>query len=583
MSTLPLFEDPRAAGSGSGAKGKPPDNGDQNKVYRVSQLNRAVRGVLEQRWGSVWVHGEISDYSLAASGHAYFTLNDEDEPAQLRVVLFRSDVARSKARLENGARVRLQGQLSLFTPRGSYQMIARIAMPEGLGELHAQFERVRKKLEADGLLAPERKRKLPHLPRVLGVVTSLHGAALHDIVRVVQARSPTRIVISPCSVQGPSAPASILRALRRIQKLQGLDAVIIGRGGGSAEDLVAFNDERVARAIAACRVPVVSAVGHEVDISIADLVADVRAATPSNAAELAVPDRRALLAELRAGQRRLARAAEIYLGRERLRLAHSSRRLRDPRQVLRHARGRLHALDQRLHARLRGRLRDARAQLEQHKRRVNKSDPQKALRRARLQLKAAEQRLLTLTRSQLRERRVQLQLQAAEQRLLTLTRSRLRERRARLLQLHARLNKRDPRQVLRQTRVRFQALEQRLHALLRARLRAQRNQLARQATLLARYDLRLLLAARRQRLSQLHTQLLALGRALSHPHRQQLAGFAGQLMALSPLASLARGYAIVLHEPSGRALLRASDARTGDGLQIRLHEGTLRARVETTS
>ena len=646
MSTLPLFDDPRAPRPAG--KGKPPDNGDDNKVYRVSQLNRVVRGLLEQRWGSVWVHGEISDFSLSAPGHAYFTLNDEDEPAQLRCVLFRTDVRRSKARLENGARVRLQGQLSLFSPRGSYQMIARIALPEGLGELHAQFERVRKKLEAEGLLAPERKRALPHLPRVLGVVTSLHGAALHDIIRVVQARSPTRIVISPCAVQGASAPTSIMHALRRIQKLRGLDALIIGRGGGSAEDLVAFNDERVARTIAACRVPVISAVGHEVDVTIADLVADVRAATPSNAAELAVPDRRALLSELLAGQRRLARAAEIYLGRARLRIANSSRRLRDPRQVLRHTRGRLHTLEQRLHALLRGRLREQRARLKQHDAWLVKRDPRQPLRRLRLQLTASDQRALALTRGRLRGKRAALQqlharlnkrdprqvlrhararfktleqrlhmrmrarlrqeratlaqhsarlasadpqkivrqtrvrIKALEQRLHALLRGRLRAERAELTQHATRLAGCDPQKILRQTRVRLNALEQPLHALMRARLRQERRTLAQHTTLLARYDLRLLLAARKQRLSQLHSRLVAVGRALAHPHRQQIARFAGQLTALSPLASLARGYAIVLHEPSGRALLHAGDARPGDGLQIKLHQGTLRARVETS-
>lgn len=557
MSTLPLFDDPRAPRQ-PGGTGKPPDDGDDNRVYRVSQLNRAVRGLLEQRWGSVWVHGEISDLTLAASGHAYFTLNDEDEPAQLRVVLFRTDVRRSKARLENGARVRLQGQLSLFTPRGSYQMIARIALPEGLGELHAQFERVRKKLEAEGLLASERKRALPHLPRVLGVVTSLHGAALHDIIRVVQARSPTRIVISPCVVQGATATGSIVRALHRIQKLRGLDAVIVGRGGGSAEDLVAFNDERVARAIASCRVPVISAVGHEVDVTIADLAADVRAATPSNAAELAVPDRRALLSELLGGQRRLARAAEIWLGRARLRLAHSSRRLRDPRHVLRHTRARLHPLEQRLHGLMRARLRKERVQLARDGGRLARNDPRQAVRDTRAQLRSLEQRSQALLRAALRAQRAQLK------------------------QYETRLVCCDPQRVLRQSRSQLADLTQRLHKLVRARLRAERAALVTHNTQLARSDPRHMLAARRQRLSQLHSLLQAKGRALSHPRREQLARFAGQLMALSPLASLARGYAIVLHEPSGRALLRASDAQTGDGLQIRLHEGTLRARVETS-
>ncbi|HKP61315.1 MAG TPA: exodeoxyribonuclease VII large subunit, partial [Polyangiales bacterium] len=269
-------------------------------VYRVAQLNREVRSALERKYGSVWVAGELSDVTHAASGHVYFTLNDEQEPAQVRGVMFGNDARRSKARLVDGSRVKLLGQLSLFTPRGSYQLIARLALPQGLGDLHANFERVRLKLEAEGLLAPERKRKLPHLPRILGVVTSRQGAALHDIVRCAQSRCPLRIVVSPCQVQGPDAPVSIVAALEMIQHLRRLDVVIVGRGGGAAEDLVAFNDERVARAIAACRVPVISAVGHEVDVSIADLVADVRAATPSNAAELAVPERRTLQAELRA-------------------------------------------------------------------------------------------------------------------------------------------------------------------------------------------------------------------------------------------------------------------------------------------
>ncbi|MET0387505.1 MAG: exodeoxyribonuclease VII large subunit [Polyangiales bacterium] len=464
MSTLPLFGDPPEP-PGSRSRGRS-GNGDDGKVYRVSQLNRAVRILLEQRWADVWVRGEISDFALAASGHAYFTLNDEDEPAQLRVVIFKSDVRRSKARLDNGARVKLQGQLSLFTPRGSYQMIARIAQPEGLGELHAQFERTRQKLEAEGLLAAERKRPLPHVPRVLGVVTSLHGAALHDIIRVAHARSPVRLVIAACSVQGSDAPQSIVRALQRIQRLPTLDAVIVGRGGGAAEDLIAFNDERVARAIVDCRVPVISAVGHEVDVTIADLAADVRAATPSNAAELAVPDRRALLSELRAVQRRLERAAEVYIGRARLRVARSNERLRDPRRLL-----------------------------------------------------------------------------------------------------HT-------------TRARFVACERRSLSAIRVTLRERRQGLGQLRDRLARTDPRFRLAAQRKRLVQLESRLLGLGRTLGQPERQTLARLAGQLGALSPLASLSRGYAIVLHEPSGRALLRAADAQPGDALLVRLHEGTIKARVE---
>jgi exodeoxyribonuclease VII large subunit len=335
MSTLP-FTGPKS-----------PRDGDDT-VYRVAQLNRAVRTVIEAKWSSVWVAGEISDVTKAASGHVYMTLNDEREPAQVRVVMFRTDAMRSKAKLEAGSRVKLLGQVSLFTPRGTYQLIARIALPHGLGDLHANFERVRLKLEAEGLLAEDRKRALPHLPRVLGVVTSRQGAALHDIIQIANTRCPVRIVVSPCQVQGSDAPASIVRALKLIQRVPLLDVVIVGRGGGASEDLVAFNDERVARAIAACKVPVVSAVGHEVDITIADLVADVRAATPSNAAELTVPERRILHGELRTAHRALQRAIEVRIGRARLRIERSSQRLREPRAALARARAKL----ARLHAAL---------------------------------------------------------------------------------------------------------------------------------------------------------------------------------------------------------------------------------------
>jgi exodeoxyribonuclease VII large subunit len=459
MSTLPLF-DRSKLGGGSG-KGE-----DDTRVYRVAQLNRAVRGLLEQRWANVWVAGEISDLTLASSGHAYFTLNDEQEPAQLRVVLFKTDARRSKAKLENGARVRLQGQLSLFTPRGGYQLIARIALPEGLGEIYANFERTRQRLEDAGLLAADRKRPLPHLPRVLGVVTSRSGAALHDIIRVAHTRCPVRIVIAPCVVQGAEAPASIVRAIQSIQRLPALDVVIIGRGGGASEDLVAFNDERVARAIASCRVPTISAVGHEVDVSIADLVADVRAATPSNAAELAVPDRRALSAELRGAERGLARAAEVRLGRARLKLERLVQHLRDPRSALRVTRSRLDGSQRKLQAQNDRRMRDSRAMLR--------------------------------------------------------------------------------------------SLTERL----------------------ARVDPRRRLVVQRQRLVRLQSALTNLGRPLYLARQNELMRLAGRLDALSPLGSLARGYAIVLPERTGKALLRTDDVSPGDMLQVRLHEGTLRARVE---
>jgi exodeoxyribonuclease VII large subunit len=455
MSTLPLF--------GPGGRG---GGGPEERIYRVGQLNRLVRLTLEERFAEIWVQGELSDVSHAASGHVYFTLNDERESAQIRGVMFRSDARRAKAKLQDGARVRLRGTLSLFEPRGSYQLIARIALPDGLGDLHVQFEVVRKKLAAEGLLAPERKRALPRLPRVLGVVTSEHGAALHDIVRVARGRCAVRIVVSPCLVQGPTAARSIEVALSDIQRLPDLDVVIVGRGGGSAEDLFAFNEERVARAIASCRVPVVSAVGHEVDVTIADLVADLRAATPSNAAELCVPDRRALVAELASHLRALERAFEVRVARARMRLTRTLRRLRDPRSLLRDAGGR---------------LADARAQIA---------------------------------------------------------------------------------------------------AAMHGRVRAERRSLALLLDRVARRDPRLTTAHDRARLHELRGRLRARGRALCARQRAHLSEHAARLNALSPLAVLSRGYAIALHERTGRALLRSGDARADDALRLRLHEGELRVRVE---
>ena len=479
MSDLPLFDRP-------GGEEDDPTAGD--RVLRVAEVNRAVRGTLEEAWPDVWIEGELSDVTRAASGHVYFTLNDEREPAQLRGVMFRGDARRAKARLERGAVVRMRGGLSLYEPRGGFQLIARLAVPAGEGDLHAQFERLRRKLEAEGLMDPARKRPLPRLPRVLGVVTSAAGAAMHDIVRVARGRCPVRIVVSDCRVQGQEAPASIVAALTAIQQLPLLDAVIIGRGGGAQEDLWAFNHESVARAIAACRVPTVSGVGHEVDVSIADLVADVRASTPSNAAEIAVPDRRRLLAEVDGMRRRLDQQLDTRVGRERLRLERLDRGLADPRRAL---------------GGVRARLTTSHAALERGMRR-------------RL---AGEMRTLA--------------------------------------DLRAALAKLDARATLERDRRALTALRHALAAAAPA-----------------------LLTGRRRVRHEATTALRAHARALTQGRRARLSILEGRMLALSPKAVLSRGYAIALHAPTGRALLRASDAHPGDEVELVLSEGRLGLRVE---
>jgi exodeoxyribonuclease VII large subunit len=355
------------------------------RIYRVGELNRRIRLKME-RWGDVWVEGELSDVSRATSGHVYFTLNDGVEQAQLRGVMFRGDARFARAKLEDGERVRMLGVLSLYEPRGTFQMLARVALTAGEGDRRAELEKLKKKLAAEGLFAAERKRKLPRFPSVIGVVTSREGAALHDVIRVASARAPVRLVVSHCQVQGPEAPISIVRAIRRICRLPGLEVVIVARGGGATEDLFAFNDERVARAIASCPVPVVSGIGHEIDETIADLVADVRAATPSNAAEIVVPDGTALRAEIEASRRRLERALEVRVGRERLRLERLERRLADPRRALAGVRHRFAASRADLERAVETALANERTRLAALTHRLGRLDPRAALARDRAAL-----------------------------------------------------------------------------------------------------------------------------------------------------------------------------------------------------
>lgn len=257
------------------------------RALSVSEVTTRLKSLVEGTFGAVHVEGEISNCRHWSSGHLYFTLKDDF--AQLRAVVFRTTARQLKFRPEDGMHVTARGRLSVYEVKGEYQLVVDALEPHGLGALQAAFEQLKRTLQADGLFDAARKRPLPVLPRRIGVVTSLDGAALRDILRILTTRHPSaRIVFRAARVQGEDAARDLVSALKAIARVPEIDVVIIGRGGGSAEDLSAFNDEALARAIAACPVPVISAVGHEVDFTIADFVADVRAATPSNAAELVV-------------------------------------------------------------------------------------------------------------------------------------------------------------------------------------------------------------------------------------------------------------------------------------------------------
>src|SRR6266478_5607788 len=299
------------------------------KVFTVTELTRNIRGTLETKFSAVWVQGEISNYKLYPSGHQYFTL--KDQRAQISCVIWRDTMLPSRKTLADGAQVQIYGTVTVFEARGQYQLNVQILQPRGLGLLQAKFESLKRKLEAEGLFAPERKRPLPKFPRRIGLVTSASGAAIRDILNVLHRRAPwLQILINPVRVQGTGAAQEIAVAIRELaapnEHWRPLDLIVVTRGGGSIEDLWEFNEEIVARAIFNYAVPIVSAVGHEIDFTICDFVADLRAPTPSAAAELIVPDvidlhrridgcaralARQLLNRVRDAQQRLDHAREI--------------------------------------------------------------------------------------------------------------------------------------------------------------------------------------------------------------------------------------------------------------------------------
>jgi exodeoxyribonuclease VII large subunit len=282
-------------------------NGADARPYTVHRLNALIKGTLETRLPPLWVIGEISDWKQWSNGNIYFSL--KDKRASVRCVMWSRDAQQLPAHPSVGMQVRVFGHVTVYEQRGDLQLQAHTLEAEAAGGLwKIRFEKVRAKLAAEGLLAPERKRALPRFPSAIGVVTSAEGAALHDIINVVKKRAPwVRLVLSSARVQGEGAAIDIAAAIRRLERKQ-VDVVIVGRGGGSSEDLWAFNEEIVARAIAASPVPVVSAVGHETDVTIADLIADLRAPTPSAAAERAVPDRDMMLREFNTVQLRMTNA-----------------------------------------------------------------------------------------------------------------------------------------------------------------------------------------------------------------------------------------------------------------------------------
>jgi len=292
----------------------------QRRIFTVSELNTAIRAVLDAEFQDVWVSGEISGLKLASSGHYYFTLKERE--AQVRSVAFRSSHRYWKFKPRDGLAVLARGRIDVYEARGEYQLLVELLEPQGVGALQLAFEQLKRKLAAEGLFEAARKRPLPRFPRRIGIVTSPRGAAIGDLLQILTRRSPgLHIRLYPALVQGEGSVDEVCRGIQYFSRTKWPDLVIVGRGGGSLEDLWTFNEEAVARAIAACAVPVVSAVGHETDVTIADFVADLRAPTPSAAAELVVPNREDLVERVAAARAKSVQAL-------RYRLAMLERRLR---------------------------------------------------------------------------------------------------------------------------------------------------------------------------------------------------------------------------------------------------------------
>ncbi|MGY5955904.1 exodeoxyribonuclease VII large subunit [Kosakonia sp. BK9b] len=363
-------------------------------IYTVSRLNQSVRLLLERELGQVWISGEISNFTQPSSGHWYFTL--KDDTAQVRCAMFRNSNRRVTFRPQHGQQVLVRANITLYEPRGEYQVVVESMQPAGEGLLQQKYEQLKAKLAAEGLFDQQFKQPLPSPAYCIGVITSKTGAALHDILHVLKRRDPSLpVVIYPTAVQGEDAPAQIVRAIELANARQECDVLIVGRGGGSLEDLWSFNDERVARAIFASRIPVVSAVGHETDVTIADFVADLRAPTPSAAAEIVSRNQLELLRQVQAMQQRLEMAMDYYLAGRSRRFAQLNHRLQQQHPQLRLARQQtvLERLQQRMHNALDNQLKRSSVRQQRLLQRLNQQNPQPRIHRAQTRVQQLEYRL----------------------------------------------------------------------------------------------------------------------------------------------------------------------------------------------
>lgn len=382
-----------------GGEIQPPMTTDAEPILTVSQLTREIREVLESRLGSVWVEGEVSNHRLQSSGHQYFTLKDAG--AQLSCVMFRGAASRGGVKIADGVQVQVFGEISVYEPRGAYQLVVRQVQLKGVGSLQARFEALKRRLYEEGLFDEEHKRPIPKLPRVVALVTSPTGAAIQDMLNILTRRAPwLHVLVYPVRVQGAGVEKETIEALGVLNEAEahGLprpDTIVIGRGGGSIEDLWAYNEESLARAIFASEIPVISAVGHEIDFTIADFAADLRAPTPSAAAELLAPDAAELRRHLDATRMRLQSRVEMVLGHhgQVLELMAKGPLQHEPRRRLEQAGQDVDEMESRLQQQLQDCLRRFEEELRQREQVLAVQHPRVLINEAANRLESQSQRL----------------------------------------------------------------------------------------------------------------------------------------------------------------------------------------------
>jgi exodeoxyribonuclease VII large subunit len=355
---------------------------EEKNIISVTEITRRIKGVLERGFNEVWVQGEISNCKLHTSGHMYFTLKDEG--AQLSAVMWRSRVAQMLFRPNDGMKVIVRGNITVYEPRGNYQIDCLQLQPVGMGELQLAFDRLKQKLSAEGLFDKDHKKPLPSYPQKIGIVTSPTGAAIQDMLNVLARRFPAlEVIVAPVKVQGIGAADEISQAIYDLNTVSGIDVIIVGRGGGSLEDLWAFNEEVVARAIYLSGIPIISAVGHEIDFSISDFVADLRAPTPSAAAELVVKDKNEIIDILRNFSYTIQNlaASRIQSSKERVHTLVGSYSFNKPLDLFRQRGQMVDDLERRLHQSIGNRFGMVRQQAQSLAKRIQSVDPQLTLKR----------------------------------------------------------------------------------------------------------------------------------------------------------------------------------------------------------